>query len=176
MIFQKNTFFEGEFRKLYHNYFIELCKYNGAKPVDFTEIYLNYRTDEVHSGVTPYYIIDGNDKQKKGFIVLQYVGEAFGISPGIWYIVEFYIFPSERRKGYGFSAVKHFVEKYQKDFFIEILKDNITAYNFWRTCFNRLKLDTYTRDDIAANVPPDTDYYCVDVRKNHSSETQYKGI
>lgn len=134
------------FHHLYKAYSDELAQYSSSlKKAPMTEKLIDelYFYDDL---LFKYFI--ETDSQTIGFIILQYVDVVFGVTKPIWYIVEFYIVPEYRRKGYGKAAFKFFLEFYKKDFFYYVLKENIPAKRFWGNITKTFDLKEVYRPDV----------------------------
>ena len=86
-----------------------------------------------------------------GFVILQYVDKSYGINPPIWYVVEFYILPEYRRKGFGIKTVETVLDMCGGNAFLYILKDNKPAMDFWDAAEFRLHLFRSFRSDLACD-------------------------
>lgn len=118
-----------QFVEMYRGYVQDLTPYSSylaTHTYPDSRIRENYLEDEL---VQSYFIYD--DNQIIGFIVLQYVDEKYEVSPPMWYIVEFYILPEYRGRGYGTKTMEHFLDKHVEDFFYYILVENTPAKAFW---------------------------------------------
>lgn len=148
MIQFKTAINKHEFIHLYHRYLKDLSLYSKS---------VNDQTDE---WIDEHYFSDMQlqkqliqiNGETVGFIVLQYVDETCGIQPPLWYIVEFFILPQFRGKGYGTKTVGLFLLNYPGDFFYYILKGNIPAKHFWAHITKVFQLNEFPRMDI---VDPD---------------------
>jgi len=135
---------EKTFVSLFRMYNNDLKRYSERlreNPIREKDIYENYVNDP---SLYKLYIKDG--RTIVGFIVLQYVYE---LETPAWYIVEFYIMPRFRHRGYGTRAVESFLDKYDGDFFYYVLKENIPAQKFWSKMTEKFKLNEVKRNDIS---------------------------
>lgn len=135
-----------QIHRLYKAYSDELARYSSQLTEEpMTEDLI----DELYfydSLLDKYFIeIDG---QVVGFIILQYVDERYNVKSHLWYIVEFYIVPEYRRKGYGELAFKFFLEFYKRDFFYYVLKRNEPAKQFWGNMTKKFGLKEVYRPDV----------------------------
>ena len=134
------------FHKLYKAYSEELSQYSVSllnEPMTEELIDERYFYDVQ---LNKYFI--ETDNKTIGFIILQYVDTYFGVTSPVWYIVEFYIVPEYRRKGYGEAAFGFFLDFYKKDFFYYVLKENLSAKRFWERMTRSFNLKEIYRPDL----------------------------
>jgi len=149
------------FHSLYKAYADELAQYSSRlrkEPVTeklIDELYFN-------DPLLNKYFIEA-DGETIGFIILQYVDVVFGVVKPIWYVVEFYILPEHRRKGYGEATVKSFLEFYKKDFFYYVLKENIPAKRFWGNITKTFHLKEVYRPDVVREDEEELETYAFEV-------------
>lgn len=137
-----------KFLQMYHIYLKDLALYS-KNITDQTDDWIDtHYFYDIH--LQKLFILD--EGSVVGFIILQYVDEACGIAPPLWYIVEFFILPQFREKGYGTKAIELFLCNYPGDFFYYILKGNIPAKRFWTHITKTFHLNEVPRFDI---VDPD---------------------
>ncbi len=124
------------FQKLYRDYCDELKSFEPELPPfsvrDFRRSVL------ANMSLRKYFIMDENEGIV-GFIILQQVVEI--IPKPAWFIVDFYILPDKRRKGFGAEAFNHFLRTSRGDFFLYVLEKNAPAQEFWGSCIKRFELE-----------------------------------
>lgn len=134
------------FHGLYKAYSDELAQYrHRLQEEPITEEFIDERY--FYEVLLDKYFIEV-DGETVGFIILQHVGEQYDVKPAMWYIVEFYIAPGYRRKGYGKLAVEFFLEFYNHDFFYYVLKENVPARRFWEDITKTFSLKEVYRPDV----------------------------
>jgi predicted acetyltransferase len=147
-----------QFIEMYRGYVRDLTPYSNylaTHAYPDSSIRENYLEDEL---VQSYFIYD--DNQIIGFIVLQYVDEKYEVSPPMWYIVEFYIAPEYRGRGYGTKAVEHFLHEFPGDFFYYILRQNAPAKQFWASITRHFNLRETFRSDVSPDDISELELHC----------------
>lgn len=146
------------FLAMYRNYVQTLTQYSdylASHPQTDDDIRANYLEDDL---LQSYFICEKD--QIIGFIVLQYVDEKYEVNPPMWYIVEFYIAPEYRGRGYGTKAVEHFFHEFSGDFFYYILQQNAPAKQFWNAITTQFDLCEVKRSDISCGDTTELEVHC----------------
>lgn len=146
------------FLAMYRNYIQALTQYSdylASHPQTDDDIRENYLEDDL---LQSYFVCAGD--QNVGFIILQYIDEKYEVNPPMWYIVEFYIAPEYRGRGYGTKAVERFLHEFSGGFFYYILRKNMPAKEFWSAVTARFHLREVERLDISCGDISELELHC----------------
>lgn len=138
-----------QFRTMYRSYIAELSQFSEEiknKPVTLDELY----DIDTNPLLERYFLTDKNNKPI-GFVLL---GFKENTQPGTdWFIAEFYIQPSARRKGNGRKAFKEILQTHPGAFCYFVLQQNIPAQKFWNKMRNEFNCEDITNNYICMHTP-----------------------
>lgn len=163
VVVKDNT--KSTFLTMYRDYIQTLTQYSdylASHPQTDDDIRENYLEDNLLQSC---FICE--EDQIIGFIVLQYIDEKYEVNPPMWYIVEFYIAPEYRGRGYATKAAEHFLNKYSGNFFYYILRRNIPAKHFWASITQKFDLHEIYRPDISPGDNTELELHCFEAARQY---------